>query len=466
MKNYAKTIGRGLVIASLAWSAQSQAATFLTFVDDQPGFLTAIGSGTTVATEDFSTVVDGQLLGPQGSPDAWNGFTVETYGTGSGLIYGPSKYCTLLNSPACVGWNVSTPAVPGIYGSVAEPTGGLLFKLTSPTIAAVSFDFVDWNDGSERSQLIATASDGTETVVQGPTNAPGAPPQTFGVTLSPADIAAGIYVTQIRWVGLVGGSEVVGFYDFKTYTNPVITNTPPVANPDTYAMPNGPLPLNLLVNDSDPDGDTLQITSINGVAVPPGVAQSILVPEGTVQVAVDGTLTFIPIANANGPVIFPYEISDGRGGTANSTVTITARPNLPPVANPDVYPMPSSPITLGLLSNDSDPDGDALQVTSVNGTPVTPGVAQSIPVPSGTVNIATDGTITFAPALNAIAPVTFPYEISDGRGGTSNSTVTLTATPVPPVSAPAPVPSLGSWALIGLSALIAIFGLNSRRRQS
>ena len=195
------------------------------------------------------------------------------------------------------------------------------------------------------------------------------------------------------------------------------------------------------------------------------MAQSIPVPEGTVQVAVDGTLTFVPTANANGPVTFPYEISDGRGGVANSTVTITARPNLPPVANPDVYPMPSSPLTLGLLSNDSDPDGDILQVTSINGTPVTPGVAQSIPAPSGTVDIAVDGTITFIPAPNANGPVTFPYEISDGRGGTSNSTVTLTAKPVPPVTTPAPVPALGNWALIGLSALIAIFGL-SRRRQS
>lgn len=466
MKNHTKSIGRGLVIASLAWSAQIQAATFLTFVDDQSGFMAAIGPGTTVATEDFSTAVDGQSVGAQGNPDTWNGFTTEVYGTSPGLPYGRSKYCALLNSPACIFWNVSAPAIPGIYGSVAEPTDGILFKLSSPTIAAVSFDFVDWNDGFERSQLIATASDGTETVVQGPTNAPGAPPQTFGVTLSPADIAAGIHVTQIRWVGLVGGSEVVGFYDFKTYTNPVITNTPPVANPDTYAMPNGPLPLNLLVNDSDPDGDTLQITSINGVAVTPGMAQSIPVPEGTVQVAVDGTLTFVPTANANGPVNFPYEISDGRGGTANSTVTITARPNLPPVANPDVYPMPSSPITLGLLTNDSDPDGDTLQVTSINGVPVTPGVAQSIPVPSGTVNIAVDGEITFTPALNANGPATFPYEISDGRGGTSSSTVTLTAKPVPPVTAPTPVPSLDNWALVGLSVFIAIFGLNSRRRRS
>ena len=465
MKNYTKSIGLGLAIASLAWSAQIQAATFLTFVDDQPGFLAAIGPGTTTTTENFTSVVDGQPVGVQGSPSTWNGFTVETYGTNPGLPYGPSKYCALLNSPACISWNVSAPAIPGIYGSVAKPTDGILFKLTSPTIAAVSFDFVDWNDSSERSQLIATASDGTETVVQGPINAASAAAQTFGVTLSPADISAGIFVTQIRWVGLVGGSEVVGFYDFKTYTNPVITNTPPVANPDTYAMPTGPLPMNLLVNDSDPDGDTLQITSINGVALTPGVAQSIPVPEGTVQVAVDGTLTFVPTANANGPVTFPYEISDGRGGVANSTVTITARPNLPPVANPDVYPMPSSPLTLGLLSNDSDPDGDILQVTSINGTPVTPGVAQSIPAPSGTVDIAVDGTITFIPAPNANGPVTFPYEISDGRGGTSNSTVTLTAKPVPPVTTPAPVPALGNWALIGLSALIAIFGL-SRRRQS
>jgi hypothetical protein len=43
----------------------------------------------------------------------------------------------------------------------------------------------------------------------------------------------------------------------------------------------------------------------------------------------DGTLTFNPAANVNGPVVVTYTIADGKGGTATSTVTI----NITPVAD-------------------------------------------------------------------------------------------------------------------------------------
>ena len=50
-------------------------------------------------------------------------------------------------------------------------------------------------------------------------NAGGAPPQTFGVALSSADIAAGKYITEIKWYGLPGQAEVVGFWEFSLFTN-------------------------------------------------------------------------------------------------------------------------------------------------------------------------------------------------------------------------------------------------------
>lgn len=343
-----KWIVGALVHASLATAAPAHAATFQTFVDDQPGFLAAIGSGTVSTHEDFAAAVDLQTIGAAGTPDSWSGFTVEAYGPNAGTPWSPSKYCQALNSISCINWNTMAPATPGVYAAV-NIDNGVSFKPLDPTIAGFSFDFVDWNDQSQRSNLIIFASDGTSTIVSGPANLPNAPIQTFGVTLSPADIAAGLHIQEMRWIGLNSLGEVVGFLNVQTYTNPVITNTPPIANPDTYPMPNGPFILDLLGNDSDPDGDVLQVTSINGLAVTPGIAQSIPVTSGTVEIAIDGTITFIPESNANGPVSFPYEIGDGRGGTSNSTVMITAKP-IPPIASPAPIPSLGNWALVGLSS--------------------------------------------------------------------------------------------------------------------
>lgn len=334
-------LGVGLACAVLANMQVAVAATFQTFVDDEPGFLAAIGSGTVSTLEDFSSATDMQAIGAAGSPDAWNGFTIEAFGLNSGTNWSPSKYCQQLNyqntpttvAGSCIYWNTMVPATPGVYAAV-NLDNGISFKPATPTTAAFSFDFVDWNDQAIKSDLIILASDGTSTVVSGPINPASAPPQTFGVTLSPSDIAAGLYIQEMRWIGTDAIGEVVGFYNIKTHTNPVITNNPPVANPDTYPMPTQPFVLDVLGNDTDPDGDQLQVTSINGTTITPGAPQTITVPSGSVEVSATGIITFIPAPNASGPVTFPYEISDGRGGVSASTVTLT------PVAVPPVNATP------------------------------------------------------------------------------------------------------------------------------
>ncbi|GHB25914.1 hypothetical protein GCM10009038_26280 [Salinicola rhizosphaerae] len=70
-----------------------------------------------------------------------------------------------------------------------------------------------------------------------------------------------------------------------------------------------------------------------------------------------------------------------------------------------------------LLSNDSDPEGDALTLTSV-----------SNPV-GGTVSVS-NGVVTFTPSANYNGTATFDYTISDGKGGTATATVSLYVTPV------------------------------------
>jgi hypothetical protein len=81
----------------------------------------------------------------------------------------------------------------------------------------------------------------------------------------------------------------------------------------------------------------------------------------------------------------------------------------------------------GVLTNDSDPDGDTL---TVNTTPVTD-------VAGGTLTLYADGAFDYTPDPDVYGTDSFVYEVSNRNGGTDTATVTITVNPVndPPVAA-------------------------------
>jgi len=168
------------------------------------------------------------------------------------------------------------------------------------------------------------------------------------------------------------------------------------------------LNVSVLGNDSDPEGDTLSITSVTQGA------------HGTVAINPDKTLRYTPAANYNGSDSFTYTISDGNGGSATATVSITVTPsNDAPVASSDSATVgEDGTVNVNVLGNDSDPDGDTLSVASV-----TQGA-------HGTVTINPDKTLKYTPAANYNGPDAFTYTISDGNGGTSSATVAITVTAI------------------------------------
>ena len=146
----------------------------------------------------------------------------------------------------------------------------------------------------------------------------------------------------------------------NTVTTPV-ANRRPVAITDTYTTPAGvPVALFPLNADSDPDGDTLYVFSINGVPLTPGAYQEIPVTGGTVIVAADGSFSFVPDPGFTGTVTFPYAITDRNGGIASANQIIN-------VISPDVAEatLAKSPATL-LVDADGSGDvslGDTLAYT-------------------------------------------------------------------------------------------------------
>jgi hypothetical protein len=71
------------------------------------------------------------------------------------------------------------------------------------------------------------------------------------------------------------------------------------------------------------------------------------------------------------------------------------------------------PVDIGVLANDSDPDGDVLAVESV---------AQP---QHGSAAIQPDGTVRYTPASGFEGADSFAYTVSDGRGGTATASVSV-----------------------------------------
>ncbi len=207
------------------------------------------------------------------------------------------------------------------------------------------------------------------------------------------------------------------------------TNDPPTAAADADTTQQGtPISIaapGVLENDSDPNGDLLVVSAVNGNA--PDVGQEITLASGALlTIEVNGAYSYAPNGAFNnlndGETAsdnFTYTVSDGNGGTHQASVSLTIEGlNGAPVAADDSFATyEDSTLTVdapGILGNDNDPDAD----------PLTPSVVSD---PSnGTVTLSDDGSFEYVPALGFADTDSFTYEVSDEGGATDQATVTLT----------------------------------------
>ncbi|MDG2713592.1 tandem-95 repeat protein, partial [Vibrio parahaemolyticus] len=139
---------------------------------------------------------------------------------------------------------------------------------------------------------------------------------------------------------------------------------------------------------------------------------------GTVSVNPDGSVTYTPNDNYHGTDSFTYIVTSG-GVSESTTVSVDVTPvNDAPVAKDDIATtQEDTVVTIDVLPNDSDVDGDKLSIESA-----------SVPKEQGTVEVV-NGKLVFTPAENFNGDAEITYTVTDGQL-TDEAKVTVTVNPV------------------------------------
>jgi hypothetical protein len=194
---------------------------------------------------------------------------------------------------------------------------------------------------------------------------------------------------------------------------------PPTSNPavdDIYSVTEDTPFATSLSCGTAPEGVLCNDTGLLGAAVVTGPAN------GTLTLSADGSFIYTPNADFSGSDGFTYSASDGANTyAAQVTLNVSFENDGPVAADDGPYVNAIGPdITVaapGVLSNDADPDGDALTA------------ALDVPPGIGTVSLLPDGSFTYTGGTPG-STVIFSYHATDGSSPSAPATVTLNINPV------------------------------------
>lgn len=184
----------------------------------------------------------------------------------------------------------------------------------------------------------------------------------------------------------------------------------PIANDDTATTDEDtPVDINVLANDSDSDGDTLNVVSVTQGA------------NGTVSINPDKTVRYSPALNFFGSDSFTYTVDDGHGGQGTATVNVTVNAiNDAPVFTINLlsqtvqYRDPITPVTVSV--SDVDDSTADLNLTVLSSIP-----AGLTVTPTGPGSLTISGNPT---VVAGVYPINL--QVTDPDNATTNATVTIT----------------------------------------
>jgi hypothetical protein len=381
-------------------------------VDTAP---TAVADAATVNEDSGATAVDvlANDTDPDGGPisvtsvaQPANGTVVIT-GGGTGLTYAPNaNYCN--NPPGTTLDSFTYTLSPG--GSTATVTVTVTCTDDNPTAVADSATVIedasatavnvlandtDPDDGAKTINSVTQPANGTVVITGGGT----------GLTYAPNANYCG--ADSFTYSLTPGGSTAT----VSMTVTCVDDNPTAVADSATVTEDSGANAIDVLANDTDPDGGAKAVTSVTQPT------------NGTVVITGGGSgASYTPNANYCGGDSFTYTLTPG-GSSATATITVTCVDD-PAVAVADSATVneDSGANTINVQANDTDVDG---------GTNVVNSVTQGT---NGTVVITNGGAdLTYAPAANYCGSDSFSYTLSPG-GSSATVSVTVTCVNDPPVA--------------------------------
>ncbi|MCB9148126.1 MAG: tandem-95 repeat protein [Caldilineaceae bacterium] len=232
----------------------------------------------------------------------------------------------------------------------------------------------------------------------------------FRLTASPnqdATLFTGEYRETV-W-GLTHAPLTVGgvFQLRKLQSTSANANRAPVANPQTVATAaNTAKTITLTGSDANSDALTYAI-----VTAPTRGALSGTPPN----------ITYTPRAGFTGSDSFTFRVNDGQVDSDAAAVKITVEGQgsgnrAPQATNDTATTSAGQAVTISVLANDSDPDGDALTVTILQ-------------QPQHGNAVLNGATIVYTPDSGYVGADSFTYTVTDSKGATANATVTITVQP-------------------------------------
>jgi hypothetical protein len=355
-----------------------------------------------------------------------------TNATISGLVQGATYYFAATTYAASdmespLSSEVSYLVPPNVPPVNQRPTLNAISNLTTNENAGlqtVSLSGITSGATNENQVLHVTAVSSNLTLIPNPTVNYTSPNTSGTLTFTPVANANGTAIISVM-VNDGGTSNNIVTKTFTVTVNAV--NQRPTLNAISNLTTNenaGLLTVNLsgITSGAANENQVLHVTAVS--------SNLTLIPNPTVNYTspnTSGTLTFTPVANANGTVLVTVTVNDG--GTSNNIVTRTFTVTVNAV---------NQTPTLNAITNLITNENAGLQTVNLSG--ITSGVANENQnllvtafssdtnlVPNPTVNYTnayTTGTLTFAPVTNAVGTAVITVTVNDG--GASNNIVTRT----------------------------------------
>ena len=357
-------------------------------------------------------------------------------GTGTGAVFARGASAGGINPGGVYAFTVA----PGVTALGVQPTNGeftpgeivlRILNNTGGTITDIDVGYDLWvNNDKDRSSsfdFAHSSDDSTYTTLI-----------TFSTTSSKdangwtqyvnSDSISGLSLSNggfyyLRWSSDdAGGSgskrDELGLTNIQVS---VTVDYPPDAVDDSDSTPEDtPVTIDVLGNDTHDGGETLFLDSFTQ----PASGTVTRDDNGTPGDTSDDQLTYTPNTDWYGDDSFTYTISDDNSETDTASVDVSVTPeNDPPDAVDDSDTTPEdTAITIDVLFNDTDPDGDTLLLDSF--TQPAHGVVTRDE--NGTPGDTSDDRLIYTPEADWSGDDSFTYTVDDQNGETDTATVYVT----------------------------------------